>query len=95
MKPERDFELKILQCDGSIKIYRERPWWLDLPIQGVFPHGPHEQKKAAKISKTMSDIAEINRQTYLDSLLKIGVVRRNKEMGVVTIRDVADKVVRY
>jgi hypothetical protein len=88
-------EYKILQCDGSIKIYNERQWWMDGTIGGGMSFGAHHvQKKAEKISNIMSQIQEINRQTYLDSLLKIGVVRRANEKGVVTMRDVEGKLAR-
>jgi hypothetical protein len=88
------FELKILQCDGSVKVYNERPWWLDLQVQSVYIHARHVQKKAEKISNTMSQIAAINHETYLDSKLKLGIVSRKNEQGVVTIRDVAGKIAR-
>ena len=88
-------EYKILQCDGSIKVYNERQWWMDGTIGGGMSFGAHHtQKKAEKISNTMSQIAEINRQTYLDSLLKLGVVRRKNEKGVVTMHDVEEKLAR-
>jgi hypothetical protein len=88
-------EYKILQCDGSIKIYNERQWWMDGMYGGGMSFGAHHtQKKAEKISNTMSQIQEINRQAHLDSLLKLGVVRRANEKGVVTMRDVEGKLAR-
>lgn len=88
------FEMKILQCDGSIKVYNERPWWLDVPIQSIYPHAHHEQKKHEKISNTMSQIAHINREAYIDSLLNKGRVQRKGEKGIVKMHDVAGKLAR-
>lgn len=88
------FEMKVLQCDGSVKVYTERPWWIDMQVQSVYIHARHVQKKAEKISKTMSDIQHINHEAYIDSLLKLGRVQRKGEKGVVTMRDVEGKLAR-
>lgn len=89
------FSMQILQCDGSVKVYNERPWWLDVPVSGQsYRQWNGKIKKADKIAASMSEIAEINREAYIDSLLAFGRVVRKNEKGLVTIREVAEKLVR-
>lgn len=87
-------EFSFVQMDGSIKVYNEQPWWMGLPMQKheyrVTP--PSKRKtKAEKISDTMTKIGRMNRDTHITALLSQGIVRRKRETGRVTIRDVMDK----
>lgn len=89
------FRMTVEQCDGSVKVYNERPWWLDVPVSGQsFRSASNKIRKADKISNAMTQIAEIKRETYIDSLLAKGIVVRKNEQGLVVIREVAEKLRR-
>lgn len=93
MRPS--FSMTVQQCDGSVKVYNERPWWLDVPVSGQsYRQSSNKIRKCDKIRDAMSEIREINKEAYIDSLLAFGRVVRKNERGLVTIREVAEKLVR-
>lgn len=53
---------KVMQCDGTVKVYNGKPWWMDEPMSKQ-DYRTHKQKttKADKIKAAMSKVAEYKR----------------------------------
>jgi hypothetical protein len=86
--------ITILQCDGSVKVYDVRPWWVNEKQQGMSYSEGRKDGKHEKIVNTMMEIAAINHEAYIDSRLALGIVTRKNERGTVTIREVGEKLAR-
>ncbi len=85
----------ILQCNGTTHIYNERPWWISGGNEKMEFRMPRNKvTKADKISRTMTQIKELNSHKRAERLLREGVVVRKNENGVVVIRNVAQKLER-
>lgn len=87
--------IKMQQCDGTVRYYDQKPWWLDESIhKQQYRDTPKGITKAEKISARMSEIARINREGRAEKLLDKGIVVRQNENGIVVIRNVGAKLER-